>query len=320
MGFSNLGNHSRRGFLKTTGKAATGIAVVGGGFAGYSRADYVEGTASVLGDDIKVTYSGNDDVSQRGRRGLVEVGVAEHYAEAESGTQDYWSVQFDTLLNGYGWDKTRNELYNGVLRSDVTVSAGSDPDRWITGDNKYWIGATKDLYDPSENYQHAQAVASGAMGYIPILGDALGALQILRHLLDWATNRGDSEIIDRWWDFSSCPCLPYGDGVKQISVFNRFDAELDPGERRGATVIQDMSLKDSKKFPFTPNVELQVNTQSPRYSPLDLDGLSPDQLRKRGVRAVTTEQIKRNPFAYGKSPQEAADLDSGNLYYFAPTN
>jgi hypothetical protein len=173
----------------------------------------------------------------------------------------------------------------------------------VTNSNKYWVGGGTRTGGLGEDYEHAKTAAESAAGTIPIVGEALSAVDLVSALYNmyFSEDSGQSLIYDRTFDHSTSEYQ----NAMQGGVYNRFEAEGDPGDSGSITAEEsaygfNASLKATVSFDLTyqmPSVSPTVNTSTLQTTN------STD-----GVTVVKTSDIVKNPSAYGYSPSEARQL------------
>lgn len=205
--------------------------------------------------------------------------------------------------------------YNGIEGNGCEVS--SSYDKWDVNDTKYWVGGGISPNPSDDEYEHLAELAEGAVGFIPIFGDAYAVTMMIYHLALYFENDPTSAILNRHWTWGDA-----FSGEPQSQIFNRWDAECDPGERGGFTAKDYTTAEryDGSGGFFQRRSEFLVNFAAPETSPSSLSMQSARSLQSKGIRAVPTKKVRRNPHEFGFTPEEAADLPRNEIVYFAPVD
>lgn len=302
MNYSNKEGISRRAAIKTIVGSAATLSLME---SGINRAK----ASSAVND----THEASDSETS-GFGKAVDLGscITEYEAEAESGYQDYWRIQFEVVSNTQARDPDNNERYDGLLRNRSKLT--SSHDKWDINDTKYWVGGGEWNESTNEDYNHAEEAARNATGLIPLVGDALSATQMIRHVIKYYEDDGDSSIYNRLFDWGAD--VESWPSTEQAETFNRFDAECDPGERGGFTLEETAKGKDGSSI-FTAKNEFLVNFSAPQYSPSSISSMSSNEREEKGITTVEVAQIQENPQRFGKTQAEADEL-RGRYVYYAP--
>ncbi|WP_224448014.1 hypothetical protein [Haloprofundus salilacus] len=267
---------------------------------------------TVAADSVNRDFEDSDSDSSGSK--ILEHGtlLRQYDARAVSGTVDYWQIKFEMLTNSISYDG--DNTYNGMKGNSTDVT--SSHNKWNTNDTKYWVGSGTTQQEEADEYDHISNLAGDFAGIIPVLGDALTAFEVLVHLTDLFEDAG-GEVINRDWTWGDA-----FSGAPQSEIFNRFDAECDPGERAGFTATDYASAErydGTGKF-LSAETEFLVNFAAPETSPSSLTRMSASSLESKGISTVSAKQIRRNPLKYGFTPREASDLKPSDIVYFAPVD
>jgi hypothetical protein len=302
---------SRRNAMKSAG---VGVGILGG----ISTL-----IPTVVADTESETHEASDSSESSWGNQTIDVGtcVTEYEARAESGGgNDYWVMKFESVTNAQGRLKGDDERWDGVERTRCELDSSTEHWRWRTNnDSKYWIGGGEWNEDETiDDYQnHALKAGQNAAGLIPLVGNALSAGAMIYHLIASVTSYAsgpDPNIYEREWDWG--PSWDNRGSTKQAEVYNRFECDLDPGQRAGCTVREGASGVHNSDI-LGPQNEIIINFQAPYTTPSSLESLSATQMEQNGIKEVPAKRIKQNPSKYGETPRYAAQLDNDEVVYYS---
>jgi len=295
---------SRRTAIKTIGSLSVTLRGIN---RGNSNASAVS--------DVNNTFEA-DDSGYNGSGKAVDLGtcITQYDAEAESGSQDYWKIQFEAVSNAQARDIDNDLRFDGLLQNDSKLT--SSHDKWNINDTKYWAGGGEWNKDSDDDYSHAKKAAENALGLIPYVGNTKSALELVYNLLaSYFEFGGDnSALFDRKYDWGNE--VETWASTKQAEIYNRFDAECDPGERGGFTLKESAAGKYQSDF-FDANNEFLVNFKAPEYSPSSISTMTSSEREQKGIKKVSVNDLKKKPRKYGKNKKEIESMN-GNYIYRAP--
>lgn len=306
----DVNSHIKVGRRKAIKSIGAGIGVLGG---------IATVTPTVVADEVNETHEASTTSESSGGK-AVDAGtcVTEYKARADSGGgEDYWVIKFEAVTNAQGRDTETDERWDGVQQSRSHLSSSTEKWRFRAhDDNKYWIGGGEwDNDKDDDDYSHAEEAGEAAVGLIPYVGTTVSAIDMIAHLWLWATDYKENDIYDRNWNWG--PSHEPKPSTKQGEIYNRWECDLDPGQRAGCTLEDGASAVHNGEVYSAMN-ELIINFNAPYSSSSNFESMSSSQLERKGVDVVPAPYVKKNPFKYGETPRYAAQLDEDDIVYYAP--
>lgn len=297
---------TRRNAIKTIGTA--GLGIIGGSRFLVREVDALS---------VNENHSTSDTVSSGYGKYIDQgTGIAQYDADARTGTTNYWAIPFKAASNSAAYDSS-DDPFEGLIANYSKLH--SSHDKWDINTTKYWVGGGQwNTPEDQDDYPSwAYDAGSAAAGLVlPEAAWVLDSIEILYSFISDVYdefNTGTDILYERRWLWKD---YGLGDPTRQGGTYNKFTAELDPGERAGFTLNEWSTAGDGGTLFQTDN-ELLVNFQAPSYSPSDIEvgSLSSYQLKQKEISAVKRSRIQRQPERYGYTPVQANKIDSPVVYF-----
>ena len=267
--------------------------VIGGGGGGGD--DEIKGT-----ETAESSYYGAVDI---------ESGIHAYDAEGDTspGGEDYWKIRFDAASNSQARSNTSED--EQLFELDLGRSVLTSSQDLVTNTNEYWVGGGTRSDPSDDSYEHASNAASAAVGQIPVVGGTISAIDMVYHLyLMYDDNSSGSELYDRTFGYQT----DSSQAARQGECYNRFVAEGEPGETGSFTLEETAYGFDVN---LAANVTFTVSYEFPSVSPSSTSTMTTSELQEHGIKRVPSKNVKKRPFDYGYTPQEAKGISKDSIIF-----